>query len=303
MKASSTQQLLESFVRQTLERLQVASLLQHGGEVGRAREEALRDHLRSFLPPSLGVSTGFVIDALGGRSRQIDVIIHFADYHAVFKVNGIPLVPVEAVIAVIEVKSDAGSTKVLHESYDNLASCKKLDKSNGGQNSELVDKLKYGDSVDWSDYEVQVFGAVISVKSGTPELWFDATSTWCSGKPRNLWPNFYCGVDDYIGTYHARPRGVDGPLVSWPKPGMALNYVVIPPTGESPLAWATQEILNFVRVARRIDYLPTAYMSAAVTKAPDVLTRPLPPGAEPARRSADVAPKWRKIATLRRFRW
>lgn len=128
LAARSAQQLLESFVRQTIERLSVASLLEHPGEVGRARENALRDHLRSFLPPSLGVSTGFVIDALGGRSKQMDVIIHFADYHAVFNVNDVPLVPIEAVIAVIEIKSDASSRKVLHECYEIIASCKRLDK-------------------------------------------------------------------------------------------------------------------------------------------------------------------------------
>lgn len=127
--------------------------------------------------------------------------------------------------------------------------------------------------MDWNAFEAQVFGAVISVKSGTPALWFDSTVEWCRGKPRRLWPNFYCGVSDFIGTYHARPKGKP---VSLPKPELALELVVIPPRGESSLAWATQEILNFVRVAWRIDYLPSAYLSDAVTEAADVLTRPLP---------------------------
>jgi hypothetical protein len=130
--------LMESFVRQALERLRVAALLGHPGEIGRAREDALRDHLRSFLPPTLGVSTGFVIDAQGGRSRQIDIIINLADYHAVFMVSGIPLVPVEAVIAVFEIKSSVHSRAVLHDCYDVLKSVKQLDRSNGGRNYGLI---------------------------------------------------------------------------------------------------------------------------------------------------------------------
>lgn len=136
----TTLRLMESFVKQTTERLAVAALLEHPGEVGRAREEALRDHLRSFLPHAIGVSTGFVIDAHHNRSRQIDVILHFADYHAVFNVNGIPLVPVEAAIAVIEVKSAVRDHKTLHSCYDNLASAKALDRSNHGRNRYLVDR-------------------------------------------------------------------------------------------------------------------------------------------------------------------
>lgn len=51
-RTTSGSHLLESFVKQTTERLRVAALLGHGGEVGRAREQALRDLLGSFLPPA-----------------------------------------------------------------------------------------------------------------------------------------------------------------------------------------------------------------------------------------------------------
>jgi hypothetical protein len=165
--SSSTAKLLDSFVRQTIERLAVAALLIHPGEVGRAREEALRDHLGSFLPPSIGISTGFIIDALGGRSRQIDIILHFTDYHAVFTLNGIPLIPVEAVIAIVEVKSRVQSKEVLRDCYDVIASAKTLDRSNRGQNLYLIDRqpapLK---TQDWAHFQFQVFGAVLSATSG-----------------------------------------------------------------------------------------------------------------------------------------
>ncbi len=271
----STALLLESFVRQTLERLEVAALLRHPGEVGRAREEALTDHLRSFLPPSIGLSTGFVIDAHGGRSRQIDLIIHFADYHAVFMVNGIPLVPVEAVIAVLEIKSSVRDQQVLSDCYDVLKSVKELDRSNRGRNYGLIGTQPV--SVlphEWQHFQYQVFGAVLSVESGTDDLWLKATHAWCSTNDRSLWPNFYCGVKDYIGTYLALR---EGSLHTIPDPSeLAVQLAVFPSTEQSPLAWATQEVLNFLRVAKRIDYRPTSYLGEAPVDPDRIKTLPLP---------------------------
>jgi len=256
---STPRLLMESFVRQTTERLRTASLLGHPGETGRAREEALRDHLRAFLPPALGVSTGFVIDAKGGRSRQIDIIIHMSDYHAVFMVNGIPLVPVEAVIAVFEIKSSAHSTSVLRDCYDVLKSVKELDRSNGGRNYGLVDREKQLLSPEhWERFDHQVFGAVISVESCSRRLWLDATREWCALNDRRVWPNFYCGVNDYIGAYHVSR---DGQLVLNTNHTMDAHALIAFSPPESPLAWATHEVLNFVRVAKRIDYSPTSYLS------------------------------------------
>lgn len=269
--SSSGAQLLESFVTQTTERLRVAMLLGHGGEIGRAREQALRDLLRSFLPPALGVTTGFVIDAHGGRSRQVDIIIHFADYHAVFSVGGIPLVPVEAVIAVIEVKSDASSTAVLRDCYDNLATVKALDRSNGGRNVYLVDREPRQLPPEmWQHFQFQVFGCVLAMRSLSRDSWLDTTAAWCNERDRSLWPNFYCGIDDYVGTYMI---DVQGDVVGCPDPTEAVEYAAWRPTGETPLAWAVQELLNFVRVARRIDYLPSAYLSDGATATEDILRR------------------------------
>jgi hypothetical protein len=39
---------------------------------------------------------------------------------------------------------------------------------------------------------------------------------------------------------------------------------------ESTLAWATHEVLNFVRVAKRIDYSPKWYLSGSDTESIDV---------------------------------
>lgn len=249
--------------------------LGHGGEIGRAREQALRDLLRSFLPPSLGVTTGFVIDAHCGKSRQQDIIVHFADYHARFEVEGIPLVPIEAVIAVLEVKSGADSKAVLHECYANLASVKRLDRSNGGLNKYLIDRHPVElQEDDWGHFQFQVFAGVLALRSPRRELWLDTTEEWCRQNDRKVWPNFFCGIRDYIGSYDVRYSGVSG-TVACPDPTHAVSLRAWDPVGESPLAWSVQEILNFVRVAKRIDYLPASYLSAGETPIHNITTRSL----------------------------
>lgn len=272
---SSGARLLESFVEQTEARLKAAILLGHGGEVGRAREQALRDLLRSFLPPSLGVTTGFVIDARGGKSRQQDIIVHFADYHARFELEGIPLVPIEAVIAVLEIKSDAASKAVLRDCYTNLASVKGLDRSNSGLNRYLIDRHPVQlEQEDWAHFQFQVFAGVLALKSPSRELWLDTTAEWCRQNEREIWPNLFCGTDDYIGSYEVRYPDVRG-TVMCPDPTHAVSLAAWCPGGESPLAWVVQEILNFVRVAKRIDYLPTSYLASGETPIQSIAKRGL----------------------------
>ena len=268
-------QLLALQVQRLGIQLQQAALLPHAGEMGRARENALRDLVKGFLPPALSVTTGFVIDAQGGQSRQIDIIIHFADYHARFDIEGVPLVPVEAVIAVFEVKSDASSRSVLRAAYENLATVKRLDRSNCGRNKYLVDREPHElHSSTWDHFQFQVMGGVLARRSPSPDLWLDETQAWCRDSPSREWPNFYCGIDEFYGTYHAWRESV---LVSTPN-HMGAHELVLTrqvPGGESSLAWAVQEILNFVRVARRIDYSPSSYLYNGETPAAEVMTRPL----------------------------
>ena len=55
---------------EVLGKLNGARLISHPGEAGRARENVIADALRSFVPDAFGIDTGFVVDALGGQSRQ-----------------------------------------------------------------------------------------------------------------------------------------------------------------------------------------------------------------------------------------
>ncbi len=50
-------------------------LLHHPGELGTDREEVVRNFLRSYIPRRFEVSTGFIFDANGKLSEQLDIII------------------------------------------------------------------------------------------------------------------------------------------------------------------------------------------------------------------------------------
>jgi hypothetical protein len=261
-----------SLIAQTKERLSLARVIDHPGESGRAREEAIRQHIQEFLPGGLRLETGFVVDALGGQSRQIDLILYHGDYYPVFRVNGLPLVPVEAVIAVFEVKANVGSRAVLADCYDVLASVKGLDRSNHGTNRRLTG----GSAIDISpeDYEIfqfQVLGAVVAESSIGVSVWFEATQAWCAEQPRTLWPNFFVSASSFVGAYQ-EDRPSAGPAITADTTSAARLAILQGPQSENPLAFLTHEVLNFARVAVRVDYSPMDYLGGSHNL--DVETRP-----------------------------
>ena len=81
--------------------------LRHPGEFGTYREGIVRDFLRSFLPQHLAIDTGFIVNALGNVSGQIDLVIYDPTLTPPLESkNRQRFFPVETVIAAGEVKSD-----------------------------------------------------------------------------------------------------------------------------------------------------------------------------------------------------
>ena len=80
-------------------------------KLGAAREHALRELLRRYLPRRVDVSTGFVIDVAGGQSRQVDIVLYDRDSATVWDVGGVRYFPCETVIAVGEVKASIRSKR------------------------------------------------------------------------------------------------------------------------------------------------------------------------------------------------
>ncbi|WP_434616568.1 DUF6602 domain-containing protein [Arthrobacter sp. A5] len=87
---------------------QLRAGFRHNGTSGSGAEEALRELLELKLPASIGVTQGQIFDSAGRVSKQSDVILYDADRTPLVLTSaqgGSSLVPVEGVIAVIEVKA------------------------------------------------------------------------------------------------------------------------------------------------------------------------------------------------------
>lgn len=102
-----------------------ASATGHGVLLGDAREVMVREVLMRFLPPSLTIGTGQMVDSNGDRSRQIDIIVYRSNF-PIFRTLGLlDVFMLEGVVATIEVKSTLNK-KLLWEALDNCVSVKKL---------------------------------------------------------------------------------------------------------------------------------------------------------------------------------
>jgi len=93
---------------------------------GRAREIFVASILRPYLNPTMGICTGMVTDSDGSHSAQMDVIIYDRNVVPPFLLSeGEGIVPIESVLATIEVKSRLTSTE-LNSAVDNARSLKLL---------------------------------------------------------------------------------------------------------------------------------------------------------------------------------
>lgn len=108
-------------------------LIPHRGLQGGAREEILRDFLRAYLPKRFEVSSGFVFDANGDISQELDTIIVDSMVAPRFEAaGGVRFYPVEAVVAVGQVKTKLTSRKEMWDALANLRSVTVLDRSADG---------------------------------------------------------------------------------------------------------------------------------------------------------------------------
>lgn len=85
-----------------------AEALDHRGLRGHVRERALvLEFLSRVLPPQFRCVSGEVADSHGGRSRQQDIVVfHASRCPPLYTSEAVQVVPVEAVLAVVEVKTE-----------------------------------------------------------------------------------------------------------------------------------------------------------------------------------------------------
>lgn len=103
--------------------------LNHSGMKGDSAEATFRDFLIKYLPNSLDVSTGILVDAEGQSSKQLDVIISDTAKTPIFyENNGKRVIPVECAYSVFEVKTKLNK-KELENTFENIRSVRKLKKT------------------------------------------------------------------------------------------------------------------------------------------------------------------------------
>lgn len=172
---------------------------------GEAREVALIQLLKKYLPKRVSVDRGFVIDALGNESKQIDVIIYDAQYGTVFDVSGVKYFPCETVIAVGEVKSDVKSNRTLRDALGKIKSVKDLDRSNRNTNEIITGPgISLNNIVEFSpslNHRDQIFGFIFTQTTMSEPSLLLELANYMRNSDRTKWLNMFCAFDQVLVTY------------------------------------------------------------------------------------------------------
>jgi hypothetical protein len=131
--------------------------LTHAGLKGEANEETVRKFLRQYLPKTLDITTGMLVDSDGSQSRQLDIIICDSVKTPIFYQSGdTRVIPIECAYAVIEVKAFLDKPE-LEKSYKNMLSVKSLTKkAYFGQKGVIISThTLYGK--EWDYWPIQHF--------------------------------------------------------------------------------------------------------------------------------------------------
>lgn len=122
------------------------SYIEHRGSKGSVREDSLVAVLRKYLPQHVLVTGSCeIIDSIGQRSGQCDIVIHDAKAPPIFGATGFQILPIECVYAVIEVKSNLTWAE-LEKSCRNLARIKRMPKVAYHANQQVLapQRQQYG---------------------------------------------------------------------------------------------------------------------------------------------------------------
>ncbi len=110
--------------------------ISHKGNRGTAREQLLRDFFARNMPDRFAVTHGEAVDLSGRTSQQFDLVIYDKISNFPFSSEGVTILPAEAVLATVEIKSKLDSKEVRKsvEAAVKLRSLRPFDRSLGGIN-------------------------------------------------------------------------------------------------------------------------------------------------------------------------
>jgi hypothetical protein len=124
---------------------QAAGNYTNPGNIGTGRERSLIGFLAPRLPSRFAAATGEIVDLGGDRSGQIDVVIYDQAMNAPLLADekGLVLLPAEAVLAVIEVKStlNMAEAKKVYRGLDRVHSLQPYGSSWGRAKNHDADGL------------------------------------------------------------------------------------------------------------------------------------------------------------------
>lgn len=106
--------------------------IEHDLEDGKYREHLLRNILNKIVPKKYSITNGFIIDSNNNRTEEMDIIIYDSNYVPPFFEESYTIVPIEAVVAVIQVKTTL-TRKQLSDAIRNVNSIDKLHAKTGGK--------------------------------------------------------------------------------------------------------------------------------------------------------------------------
>ncbi len=152
------------------------SVLDHNLLLGVIREAVIQNILKSFLPSSVEINTGQIVDSLGNLSKQVDIVISRGNAPTFRFEGGMSAILNEATLAAIEVKSMLYRDK-LHEALDNSKSVKDLAYllHNRAKGSQLIEEaFQWVDSAGGIDeVENKILNPNLDTPMGCPEdVWF-----------------------------------------------------------------------------------------------------------------------------------
>ena len=258
-KGPVTEAIMWAMADEVTKQLDLAKRIDHPGESGRAREQILTSFIHRLVPSTFSVDTGFVVDAVGGLSKQVDIVIYRNDYAPVFEIGAVKHFLVESVVAVLEVKAAITSITRLDQALENIRSVKSLDRSNDGRNYMLTDRT-IGGPINRDEFKHQVFGAIVTERSLSRDALRDQILSFLRTHPRREWPNTYIDVNGPVTAYR---RSADQPRL-WADPNECTHLWFEHPRTETyrgvpPLFQLAYYLVDLFRVAPVVDFDAQAY--------------------------------------------
>ena len=98
--------IIQARIENIIQLSEVAGNVPHSPTVGALREEYLSEFFRELVPNSVSITSGFIADAAGNISPQLDLIVtQKSSLPLITMKDGLSIVPVESAILVAEIKS------------------------------------------------------------------------------------------------------------------------------------------------------------------------------------------------------